>query len=115
MQLSYTVAGIPGEIIGASLAFNGAAAGAGASASVDLVLEGVGSLRVSRPGELADSLAPIFGNDLSATMTISLTSVSGGAAQISLVAQGFEVVPEPGTALLLLLGTGGLLALRRRA
>jgi hypothetical protein len=119
MQLTYNVSGQTLALASASLAFTAGAVGEGSLSAVDETLGQVGSLAVhARDGDLMllDSIL-LAGTDLSLSVTkdISVTSAAAGAATISLVSQEFEVVPEPGSAALMLLGAGGLLLLRRRA
>jgi hypothetical protein len=117
MSIEYTVTpAFP--LVEAILSFNGSAAGAGAEAVVTEWVESVANLEVyARDGELnlLDSVA-FSGTGLSLDVVeeIRVTSVPGGVAQISVVTRQF-IVPEPGTAALLLLGAGGLLLIRRRS
>ncbi|MEE8558398.1 MAG: PEP-CTERM sorting domain-containing protein [Myxococcota bacterium] len=118
MSIDYTVtASLPLER--AHLSFNGAAFGVGAEARVDESFASLSQtlLVQALPGsqQLSESVSILgVGSSLMVVKQISLTSVPSGAAQISLVAQRFEVVPEPSVAVLLLLGTSGLFVARRR-
>ncbi len=120
-------------IIGATLSFNGAASGDGAGASVIETFQGIndqafvfatggGGLRLSDevvfnggPGPEPSGIGLLA---LAVTKDIILDSTllaggTEGSATISVVSQDFAVVPEPGAALLGLLGLGGLIVVRR--
>ncbi len=115
MRIEYTVTpSIP--LTQALLSFNCSAA----EGREAVVTESVGPFAArevyAREGgvSLLDSAGlPGVGLSLIVVKDIGVTSVPGGVAQISVISQ--QVVPEPGTAGLLLLGAGSLLLLRRRS
>lgn len=110
-------------IVTALLSFNGAASGAGSGASVTETFDGLSNtqLFVFATGagglQLSDQASIPSLDHLRVTKDILVDSstISGGpgSAVISSITQEF-VVPEPATALLVLLGLGTTLALRSR-
>ena len=110
----------------ARLSMTGAASGLGAGASVTETFAGIGDRQLfvyaigEGPSQLIDevSLRDLNLVHLRVTTDILLDStvLSGplGNAQISVVTQEFKIIPEPATGVLVLLGLGGALLLRRR-
>jgi hypothetical protein len=105
----------------AMLSFTGAAVGEGSEATVTETLETYGLLEVYARGD-GVKLLDVVGiclacevSSLNVVKQIDVISGPAGTAQISLVTQQFEVVPEPGTVGLFVLGVGGLLLARRRS
>jgi hypothetical protein len=116
------------SIIAAHLSFNGSAFGVGAGTTVTETFEGIGDRQafvfaIGTDGDaVVDLIDDVFFDSgllhLRVTKDILLdsTTISGGpgTADISEITQTFTLIPEPQTGLLVLLGLGGALLLRRR-
>jgi hypothetical protein len=118
MRIDYSVTGTL-ALAEAILSLNGSAVGPAAEAIVNETVGTVAALQVyARDGDvLLEDTVDLGGTILSLDIVKEIQVTGGsldGAAQISVITQRFEVVPEPGTAALLLLGVGGLLLARRR-
>jgi hypothetical protein len=110
-------------IVEAFLSFNGAASEPGSGASVTETFEGLnvqafvfatgaGGLRLSDQASIPELEHLRVTKDI----LVDSSTVSGGpgSAVISVITQDFALIPEPATVLLVLIGLGGTLALRRR-
>ena len=120
-------------IVGAALSFNGAASGIGAGASVVETFQGIndqvfvfvtggGGIQLSDQIEFNGGIQPsgLDGALLALTVTKDIILDStlllgglGGTAEISIISQDFEVIPEPSAGLLGLLGLSALVLVRR--
>jgi hypothetical protein len=116
LDIGYRVTAVA-ELLEGLLSFDGAAAGAGSEAVVTETFGTLGAASVhSLEGDLQLFDSALLGGtvvDLLVSKQIDLVSVSQGGAVVGIVTQRFEVVPEPASLLLLLLGGLGTLALRR--
>jgi hypothetical protein len=110
-------------LVAAELAFTGTAGGFGASATVSETLAGapgfvlgVGVTGGGGAHTIDRALLPGEGTGMHFAFYKNLVVDSdheGGFAQISRVSQRYEIVPEPSSALLLLVGALGVAGLRR--
>jgi hypothetical protein len=116
LEIDYRVTAVAGLLEGL-LSFDGAASGAGSEAVATEDFGTLGAAGVySREGDLQLFDSALLGGtvvDLRVSKQLDLVSVSQGSAVVGVVAQRFEVVPEPASLCLLLLGGLGTLALRR--
>jgi hypothetical protein len=113
------------EIIAATLGFSAEVSGVGAGASVTETFAGIDNLQAfvfaigEGPFHLEDRV--IFDPALvhlrvTKDILLDSTTISGppGSAEIFSITQEFEVIPEPGTGILALIGLAGALLLRLR-
>ncbi len=128
--LAYNVTAAGSEnVVGATLLANNVASGAGAQASVDVVLTEAGSsLAVlstfdtgGLPGDAvvlaAETFGPSMGFRATTTVLIDSSLVGpdlGGSARISAIEQQYVLTPEADTAALLAIGLAGLAAAGRQ-